>query len=145
MNKSQQIICLNFRQILRIAIKRLNSSRLGGVVGLSLAFYTQGYGFDPGPSRWTFMMQKIDSGHVLYAVQKIGIFRFARVSDSNINVVLQICPRAIDDGSRISEPKSSGEDETRDSTTPLPNFLTPPTRRCLSLDRFNVQRQHLLD
>ncbi|GFT93502.1 hypothetical protein TNCV_1852491 [Trichonephila clavipes] len=73
----------------------------------------------------------------------MGIFRFARVNDSNINVVPQICPRAIGDGSRISEPKSSGEDETRASTTP--SLISPPTRRCLSLDRFNVQRQHLLD
>ncbi|GFY15195.1 hypothetical protein TNCV_1570081 [Trichonephila clavipes] len=36
-----------------------------GVVGLSLAFCTQGCGFDPGPSRGIFMMQKIDSGHVV--------------------------------------------------------------------------------
>ncbi|GFV11306.1 retrovirus-related Pol polyprotein from transposon 17.6 [Trichonephila clavipes] len=39
--------------------------RLGGVVGLSLALCTQGCGFDPGPSRWIFLMQKIDSGHVV--------------------------------------------------------------------------------
>ncbi|GFT33880.1 hypothetical protein TNCV_4383691 [Trichonephila clavipes] len=32
------------------------------MVSLSLAFCTQGCGFDPGPSRWIFMMQKIDSG-----------------------------------------------------------------------------------
>ncbi|GFV00032.1 hypothetical protein TNCV_4057051 [Trichonephila clavipes] len=38
---------------------------MGGVVGLSLAFCTQGCGFDPGPSRWVFVMQKIDSGHIL--------------------------------------------------------------------------------
>ncbi|GFV42200.1 hypothetical protein TNCV_3164311 [Trichonephila clavipes] len=38
-------------------------SRLGGVVGLSLA--TQGRGFDPGSSRWIFMMQKIDSGYAV--------------------------------------------------------------------------------
>ncbi|GFV16514.1 hypothetical protein TNCV_4785761 [Trichonephila clavipes] len=39
---------------------------LCGVVGLSLVFCTQGYGFDPGPSRWIFMMQKIDSGAMSY-------------------------------------------------------------------------------
>ncbi|GFV15508.1 hypothetical protein TNCV_4835341 [Trichonephila clavipes] len=39
-------------------------SRLGGVVGLSLAFCTQGCGFHPGPNRRIFMMQKIDSVHV---------------------------------------------------------------------------------
>ncbi|GFW45214.1 hypothetical protein TNCV_717161 [Trichonephila clavipes] len=32
-------------------------SRLGGVVGFPLAFSTQGCGFEPVPSRWTFMMQ----------------------------------------------------------------------------------------
>ncbi|GFU63740.1 hypothetical protein TNCV_3321371 [Trichonephila clavipes] len=53
-------------------------SRLGGVVGLSLAFCTQGCGFDHGPSRWIFMMQKIDSGHVfsfgiLYKIIKFGL------------------------------------------------------------------------
>ncbi|GFX55370.1 hypothetical protein TNCV_3969241 [Trichonephila clavipes] len=35
--------------------------RLGSVVGLWLAFYTYGCRFDPDPSRWIFMMQKIDS------------------------------------------------------------------------------------
>ncbi|GFS70893.1 hypothetical protein TNCV_2719751 [Trichonephila clavipes] len=35
--------------------------RLGGVVGLTLAFCIQGCGFHPGPSRWIFLMQKIDS------------------------------------------------------------------------------------
>ncbi|GFW54029.1 hypothetical protein TNCV_3828371 [Trichonephila clavipes] len=40
-------------------------SILGSVVGLSLAFCTQGCGFDPGPSRWLFVMQKIDSYHVV--------------------------------------------------------------------------------
>ncbi|GFX81849.1 uncharacterized protein TNCV_2570491 [Trichonephila clavipes] len=43
--------------------------RLGGVVGLSLAFCTQGCGFDPGASRWIFMMQKIDSVHIVCIVR----------------------------------------------------------------------------
>ncbi|GFU12005.1 hypothetical protein TNCV_3265911 [Trichonephila clavipes] len=47
--------------------------RLRGVVGLSLAFCIEGCGFDPGPSRWIFMMQKIDIGHAvrLYGMKKI--------------------------------------------------------------------------
>ncbi|GFU33954.1 hypothetical protein TNCV_656201 [Trichonephila clavipes] len=40
-------------------------TRLGGVVGLVLALYTQVYGFDPGPSRLIFMMQKIDIVYVI--------------------------------------------------------------------------------
>ncbi|GFU62189.1 hypothetical protein TNCV_2474201 [Trichonephila clavipes] len=49
-------------------------SRLGGVVGLSFAICTQSCGFDPSLSRWIFMMQKIDSGHVvgLYGVGELG-------------------------------------------------------------------------
>ncbi|GFW24981.1 hypothetical protein TNCV_3154841 [Trichonephila clavipes] len=39
--------------------------RLDGVVGLSLAFCTYGCGFDSGPSRRIFTMQKIDSGYVV--------------------------------------------------------------------------------
>ncbi|GFY30790.1 down syndrome cell adhesion molecule-like protein Dscam2 [Trichonephila clavipes] len=34
------------------------------MVGVSFTFCALGYGFDPGPSRWIFMIQKIDSGHV---------------------------------------------------------------------------------
>ncbi|GFT13535.1 uncharacterized protein TNCV_3830181 [Trichonephila clavipes] len=41
------------------------SCRLGDVVGLSLTFCTQGCGFDLGSSRWIFLMQKINSGHVV--------------------------------------------------------------------------------
>ncbi|GFX61243.1 hypothetical protein TNCV_3407171 [Trichonephila clavipes] len=37
--------------------------QLGVVVGLSLAFCTQGNGIDPGPSRWIFVMKKINNGH----------------------------------------------------------------------------------
>ncbi|GFT25299.1 hypothetical protein TNCV_181491 [Trichonephila clavipes] len=44
-----------------LASQNLMLSRLGGVVGLLLAFCTQSCGFDPGPSQWIFMMQKIDS------------------------------------------------------------------------------------
>ncbi|GFY20803.1 hypothetical protein TNCV_1120371 [Trichonephila clavipes] len=45
--------------------------QLSGVVGLSLAFCTQGCGFNPGPSRWIFLMQRINRGHAvrLYAVK----------------------------------------------------------------------------
>ncbi|GFV29653.1 hypothetical protein TNCV_330191 [Trichonephila clavipes] len=39
--------------------------RLGGVVGLELALYPQICGFDPGPSRWIFITQKIGSIHVV--------------------------------------------------------------------------------
>ncbi|GFW74910.1 hypothetical protein TNCV_2677781 [Trichonephila clavipes] len=48
-----------------MAWKYYSGGRLGGVVGLSLAFYTQGYGLELGPRRWTFMAEKIDSGPVL--------------------------------------------------------------------------------
>ncbi|GFV61207.1 hypothetical protein TNCV_499991 [Trichonephila clavipes] len=44
---------------------RSHNNRLGGVVGLLLVFYTEGYGFDPGLSRWIFMMWKTNSGHVV--------------------------------------------------------------------------------
>ncbi|GFX87477.1 uncharacterized protein TNCV_1330121 [Trichonephila clavipes] len=35
------------------------------MVDFSLDFCRQGCGFDPGPSRWIFMMQKIDSSHIV--------------------------------------------------------------------------------
>ncbi|GFU57584.1 hypothetical protein TNCV_3637421 [Trichonephila clavipes] len=52
-----------FHQPIKLT-KQSHFSWLGGMVGLSLAFCTQGCEFNPGPSRWIFMMQKIDSGHV---------------------------------------------------------------------------------
>ncbi|GFU01805.1 hypothetical protein TNCV_1523111 [Trichonephila clavipes] len=52
--------------ILIIRIKNMRKPRLGGVVGLSLAFCTQGCGFDPAPSWLVFLMQKINSGHMSY-------------------------------------------------------------------------------
>ncbi|PRD36622.1 UNVERIFIED_CONTAM: hypothetical protein NCL1_08099 [Trichonephila clavipes] len=49
--------------------------RLGVAVGLSLVFCTQGCRFDPGPSRWIFMMQKIDSGPGRMIIRHIHIVR----------------------------------------------------------------------
>ncbi|GFW11289.1 hypothetical protein TNCV_3808091 [Trichonephila clavipes] len=42
----------------------LPKCRLGGVVGLSLAFCTQDCGLDRSPNRWIFLMKKTYSGHV---------------------------------------------------------------------------------
>ncbi|GFX65556.1 hypothetical protein TNCV_5082921 [Trichonephila clavipes] len=43
--------------------------RQGGVVDLSLAFCTQGCGFDPGRIRCIFVRQKIDSVHVVRIIR----------------------------------------------------------------------------
>ncbi|GFS63546.1 fibroblast growth factor receptor-like 1 [Trichonephila clavipes] len=45
--------------------------------------------------------------------------------------------RAFGGGPRNFEPRSSDEDDTLPGT-PSPNFHTTPTRRCLSIDRFNA-------
>ncbi|GFU90256.1 uncharacterized protein LOC103524116 [Trichonephila clavipes] len=55
----------------------MSNSRLCGVVGLLLAFCTQGCGFDPSSSRCIFMMQKIDRDHI---VRLYGMLKFRRVS-----------------------------------------------------------------
>ncbi|GFX47144.1 gamma-aminobutyric acid receptor subunit beta-like [Trichonephila clavipes] len=44
---------------------RIPAGRVGGVIGLALAMYAQVGGFDTGKSRWIFLMQKIDSVHVV--------------------------------------------------------------------------------
>ncbi|GFY12449.1 transposable element Tc1 transposase [Trichonephila clavipes] len=57
---------LDSASFMRLTHSLKSKGRLGSAVGLSLAFCTQGCGFDPGPSRWNFMLQKIDSVHVKY-------------------------------------------------------------------------------
>ncbi|GFW64093.1 uncharacterized protein TNCV_707981 [Trichonephila clavipes] len=54
------------------------------------------------------------------------------------NVALQINARAIGDGLRNFEPRSSEENDTRTVSPPSPSFHTTPTRRRLSLDIFNM-------
>ncbi|GFX49282.1 retrotransposable element Tf2 protein type 3 [Trichonephila clavipes] len=48
-----------------LMISSSNYTLLGGIVGLSLAFCIKGHVFDPGPSRWIFMMQEINNGHAV--------------------------------------------------------------------------------
>ncbi|GFV05126.1 hypothetical protein TNCV_223401 [Trichonephila clavipes] len=51
-------------------IQSSHECRLDDVVdGLLLAFCTQGCGLNPGPSRWIFMMQKIDSRMIIRHVK----------------------------------------------------------------------------
>ncbi|GFS98848.1 hypothetical protein TNCV_3528351 [Trichonephila clavipes] len=72
--------------------------QLGGVFGMPLAFYTSNRGFDPDPSWWIFMMQKIDSGHVggnwaskLPAVIGIRLYGTAVERDTSFRGMYQVC------------------------------------------------------